>query len=81
MVKLLGEIINDPNWRLISLDNNKKYDIRGITKRIFSSKRTQFTLYIAMILWLAVITQIVVNYAFRKDFQITEAFVKLIWRK
>jgi len=76
LVKLLGEIINDPNWRLISLDNNKKYDIRGITKRIFSSKRTQFTLYIAMILWLAVITQIVVNYVFRKDFQITEAFVK-----
>lgn len=59
-----------------SLENNKANNITDNIKRIFSSKRTQFTLYIAMVLWLAVITQMVVNHVFREDFQITEAFVK-----
>jgi len=44
-------------------------------KRIFSLKRTKITLYTATVLWLAVITQIVVNRVFFKGFQIAEAFV------
>jgi len=59
-----------------SLKNRKSYDISNYIKRVFSSKRTQFTLYIAMVLWLAVITQMVVNHVFQENFQITEAFVK-----
>lgn len=61
---------------LENLENKKANDITSYLKRIFSSKRTQFTLYIAMVLWLAVITQMVVNHVFREEFQITEAFVK-----
>jgi len=44
-------------------------------KRIFSLKRTKVTLYITTVLWLAVITQIVVNRIFFKGFEIAEAFV------
>lgn len=58
------------------MKNRKSYDISNYIKRVFSSKRTQFTLYIAMVLWLAVITQMVVNHVFQENFQITEAFVK-----
>jgi hypothetical protein len=45
-------------------------------KHIFSLKRTKLTLYIAIVLWLAVITQMFVNSLFREELQITEAFVK-----
>ena len=45
-------------------------------KGIFSPKPIQITLYMAMVLWIAVITQVVVNHLFLKDFQITEAFIK-----
>lgn len=45
-------------------------------KGIFSPKRIQITLYMAMVLWIAVITQVVVNHLFLRDFQITEAFIK-----
>lgn len=57
------------------MENSKINPFIKRIKRIFSSKHTQFTLYIAMVLWLAVITQMVVNRVFREDFQITEAFV------
>lgn len=43
---------------------------------IFSLKRTKITLYIAVVLWLAVIMQIVVNRVFFEDLAIAEAFVK-----
>jgi hypothetical protein len=55
------------------------YKINGLIntiKKIIFLKRTRITLYIAAVLWLAVVTQIGVNHLFRKDFQITEAFVK-----
>jgi hypothetical protein len=45
-------------------------------QRIFSLKRTRVTLYIAAVLWIAVITQIVMNRAFFENFEIAEAFVK-----
>lgn len=44
--------------------------------RIFSLKRTKVTLYITLVLWLAVVTQIVMNRMFFDSFQIAEAFVK-----
>lgn len=45
-------------------------------KGVFSPKRIQITLYMAMVLWIAVITQVVVNRLFLRDFQITQAFIK-----
>lgn len=41
-----------------------------------SMKRTKITLYIAVVLWVAVATQVVVNRLFQEDLQITEAFIK-----
>jgi hypothetical protein len=43
---------------------------------VFSLKRTKITLYIAAVLWLAVITQVMMNKAFFQNFEIAEAFVK-----
>ena len=45
-------------------------------QRIFSSKRIKITLYITAVLWLSVITQILVNRFFFRNFQFAEAFVK-----
>lgn len=45
-------------------------------KHTFSLRRTKITLYMAMVLWVAVATQIIVNKVFQEDFKITEAFVK-----
>lgn len=45
-------------------------------KRIFSSKRTRITLYIAVVLWLSLFTQILVNRMFFRNFHISEAFAK-----
>lgn len=45
-------------------------------KRIFSLRRTKITLYIAVVLWLSFVTQVLVNRVFFGDFQIAEAFVK-----
>lgn len=56
------------------LENISRF-IEGL-QEIFSLKRTKATLYIAIVLWLAVITQIVVNRVFFEDFEIAEAFVK-----
>jgi len=39
-------------------------------------KRTRITLYIAVILWVAVAAQVVINNTFRQEIRITEAFVK-----
>lgn len=44
-------------------------------KAIFLLKKTKMTLYIVAVLWMAVITQIIMNYMFFKDFKIAEAFV------
>lgn len=43
---------------------------------IFSLKRTKITLYIAVVLWLAVVTQVVINRVFFDDLEIAEAFGK-----
>lgn len=45
-------------------------------QRIFSLRRTKITLYIAAVLWIAVVTQIVMNRVFFESFEIAEAFVK-----
>jgi hypothetical protein len=45
-------------------------------QRIFSLKRTKITLYIVAVLWIAVITQIVINRVFFESLEIAEAFVK-----
>lgn len=56
--------------------NEKRDILPDILKHTFSLKRTKFTLYIAAVLWLAVVTQIVVTRVFQEKFEITEAFVK-----
>lgn len=56
------------------MENMSRF-IEGV-QRIFSLKRTKITLYIAAVLWLAVVTQVVMNKAFFKNFKIAEAFVK-----
>lgn len=43
---------------------------------IFSSRRMKLTLYVAVVLWVAVLAQITVNQMFHQDIQITEAFIK-----
>jgi hypothetical protein len=45
-------------------------------QHIFSLRRTKITLYIATVLWIAFITQIMMNKAFLSGLEITEAFVK-----
>lgn len=45
-------------------------------QRIFSLKRTKITSYIVAVLWIAVITQIIVNRVFFESLEISEAFVK-----
>lgn len=51
-------------------------DTNTVLKHIFASKRTKVTLYIASVLWIAVITQMFVNSVFQEELKITEAFVK-----
>lgn len=58
------------------LENDKWNKIFATLKNTLSLKRTKFTLYIAMILWVAVGTQMIVNRVFQEDLKITEAFVK-----
>lgn len=43
---------------------------------IFSTRRTRITLYMVAVLWIAVVTQIIVNRMFQQEAQITEAFIK-----
>ena len=57
-----------------AMENMSRF-IEGF-QRIFSLKRTKITLYIAAVLWIAVITQIIMNKAFFENFEIAEAFVK-----
>lgn len=45
-------------------------------KNTISLRRTKVTLYMAMVLWVAVATQMIVNRVFQEDVRITEAFVK-----
>ena len=45
-------------------------------KGMVLSGKLKLYLYIAAVLWLAVITQIIVNRAFREQFKITDAFIK-----
>ncbi|MBH1940717.1 YwmB family TATA-box binding protein [Mobilitalea sibirica] len=58
------------------MDNKKLKYIYDLVKQTLSLKRTKFTLYIAVVLWLAFATQIIVNRVFHESFQITQAFVK-----
>ncbi len=53
------------------MESNKWNDFYYKFKR-----RTKVTLYVAAVLWVAVITQIFVNRVFREELQITEAFIK-----
>lgn len=52
-----------------------KYFMNAL-KQTLTMKRTKITLYIAIVLWLAVATQAMVNRLFQEDVVITEAFVK-----
>jgi len=45
-------------------------------KHIFTLKRSKITLYIVVVLWVAVGAQIIMNRMFTEQIQITEAFVK-----
>ena len=68
------------NWSFLTevdyLDKEKMTYGFDKIKKMFSLKRTKATLYMAAVLWLAVITQLFINKLFHEDFQITEAFVK-----
>lgn len=50
-------------------------NIIPMIKHIFSRKKTKITLYIVMVLWIATMTQILVNQLFYKELKITDAFV------
>lgn len=58
------------------MDNNRLDDLIHKFSKVFSTKRTRFTLYMAAVLWVAVATQVVVNHFFQEEAQITEAFIK-----
>ncbi len=58
------------------MESNKWNDFYHKFKNIVSKRRTKVTLYVAAVLWVAVITQIFVNRVFREELQITEAFIK-----
>lgn len=58
------------------MKNNRENDLFLRLKKVFSLKRTKITLYIVMVLWVAVATQVIMNKVFTKEIQITEAFVK-----
>ena len=58
------------------MDNNKNNNFTDTMKQIFSLKRTKATLYAVAVLWLAVVTQMVVNRVFQEEFKITQAFIK-----
>ena len=47
-----------------------------IFENALSSKKMKVTLYITVVLWVALATQIAVNYFFTESFEITQAFVK-----
>jgi len=53
-----------------------RYNLYKKLKGIVLSGKLKVYLYIAAVLWLAVITQIIVNKAFRDQFKITDAFIK-----
>jgi len=58
------------------MENNRWSNLVYTLKQTVSMKRTKITLYIATVLWVAVVTQMVVNRVFQEGFEITEAFVK-----
>lgn len=58
------------------MNENKWTDMVNTLKHTLSLRRTKITLYMTMVLWVAVATQIIVNKVFQEDFKITEAFVK-----
>lgn len=53
-----------------------KYEIIDKLKHTFNLKRTKITLYIVVVLWVAVGAQMIMNRLFTDQVQITEAFVK-----
>ena len=58
------------------MDCNSQNSLGFRLKNIFSLRRTKVTLYMAAVLWVAVVTQAIVNQAFQEEIQITEAFIK-----
>lgn len=74
MAILRGRDIRIPKTEVDTLENMSRFieKIQGI----FSLKRTKVTLYMAAVLWLALVTQLVINKVFFDNFEIAEAFVK-----
>lgn len=58
------------------MTTNKLDGIIDYLKESISSKKTRIVLYLTVVLWLALATQVAVNHFFAQDFQITQAFVK-----
>jgi hypothetical protein len=58
------------------LENNKWNEFLQNIKHIVSLKKTRVTAYIAVVLWIAVATQMLVNRMFQEEARISEAFVK-----
>jgi len=54
----------------------ERYNLYKKLKGIVLSGKFKVYLYIAAVLWLAVITQVIVNKAFREELKITDAFIK-----
>jgi archaellin len=59
-----------------SMVDSKWNEIWGKLRTVFKMRHTRITLYIAVVLWVAVGAQVIINRAFQEEVQITEAFVK-----
>jgi len=57
------------------MEKTKTLNISSRVKQLLSLRRTKVTVYMAVVLWLAVATQVAVNSLFKENFKITEAFV------
>lgn len=68
--------INKHNERIIFMLLDERFNLYKKIKGIIKSGKLRAYLYMAAVLWLAVITQIIVNKAFRERFKITDAFIK-----
>ncbi len=76
MEKILGEFTDIYLLEVGIVDNSKWYKRMHWFRNIFSTGRMKLTLYVALVLWAAVLTQIGVNRMFHEEIQITEAFIK-----
>lgn len=77
MISFVGILIVNksiPKMEVCILEKLSRF-IEGL-QGVFSLKRTKITLYIALVLWLSLATQFLINRVYFSNFQIAEAFGK-----